>query len=224
MTYGIDFTSCFFALDMDRTLIDTDSFAKRLPELFGLSEHETAGYRAKELQERGREFDAFGYLSSKYAHVRAPKYDDLVGLFSSVQQCERELLLPGAKELLAALRKSGVPHGIWTKGGEQFQQLKAAVLRTLVDCPELPVSIIADQAGQLKSKASRIEFEWYDEGKEQFLIPGNLHRESAPLWVRSVVVVDDKPANLQHSGSRRIVTILADEKALRDLARAATAV
>lgn len=217
MTPGIDFTDCFIAIDMDRTLIDTNAFADRLPELFRLSESETREYLDRERTERGKEFDAYEYLAGRGVYSRTPETRDFIGLFSSRQEMAR-LLLPGASDLLSTLKDARLPHGIWTKGSDRYQQLKVDVLRQLVDAPGLPVAIISDDVGLARSKAHVVEKDWYDTSRARFLVPASLHDRAEPLWVQTVVVIDDKPENLTHSGSVDLVTIVAAGDSLSNLA------
>ena len=165
----------FYALDYDRTLLDTNEVVRRFEDFLSTKYPDVATLlddERRNIEESGGSYDI---LSAMNRYI-SEEVDGLIESFVASEQ-NPELLFPGAKELLAAIDKAGHPWGILTYGGKEWQSAKLR-LAGLGDAQALIVDT--------KGKGERIA-SWRDRSG-QYRLP----RELGGRTVAKIVIVDDK--------------------------------
>ncbi len=197
------FVERFVVIDMDRTLFATDNFGTYVYDVFGLDDDERQAAEQAVLSSKGSGFDTFGYLQQRHpgklqrfsgeaGELDVGSMADWLVERHGLQQLQDALLLPGARELFRVLDERELPHGVLTTGEDSYQQLKAAVLRRLLDRPGLPVMVV-DGANVPDKTAMLVDACW-QETSQYFLLPVQLSGEL--IAARNLVVIDDKDENL----------------------------
>lgn len=167
----------FYALDLDRTLIDTSKCAQlyidQIRELLGDSFAEEVLQQMEETEADGVSFDL---LDAVQDIVGAPELVETVNE-SFVRSLDNDVLLPGAKELITRLGRKG----LLTYGNPEWQALKIRAANI-----ELPAVITRESGVKSKVIAS-----WRaDDG---FVLP----EEYGAGSVKEVVLIDDKISELE---------------------------
>lgn len=165
----------FYILDLDRTLYDTDGGAELLMRAAGEFEPTLEqGLRAhlKELMAQKAWFSMYDFIRS---HGGAEATGQIKQAFLAHTK-EEQLLLPGARELLAFIRQSGAGLGILTYGSPEVQSMK--LMATKLDRQP---HIITD-----RTEKGELIAEWRQDG--QFVLPPEYGGGTAD----TVVFVDDR--------------------------------
>lgn len=195
----------FWLLDMDRTLLNSDALSPVLYDLFQLSPIEAAKAQQMVDDNHGNSFDTFGYLHKNHGDRIAScteletggyVYETLVDTILqkvAIETLRKVLLLPGAQELVGALDERGLPYGVLTTGDQVFQSFKLALLRRLLERPELKAKIV--HPDDVADKTALISSEYWDESRQVFVLPEDF--TDTQTHARGVVIVDDKTENLQ---------------------------
>ena len=180
------YNSCFFVLDFDRCIGDTNGIQSLLEKVL---ERET-GIQPDRLAITRQQIEATGRTFETIRHVKALLKTE--GLHDVTWEYLREklleeaknvdLLLPGARELLEILRKRDIPHGIITYGVEEPWQLTKLELANLLTVPHLITHIEAK--GELLTG--------WKQPDGTFIVPPGLTLDFMPLVVRELVFLDDK--------------------------------
>lgn len=169
----------FFALDLDRTLLNTNlvfTIFQRVLEEMGYSNGVEKARR--ELEVSGGSFDILEYMTSL---LSIQQLQAVTVLFRD-QARKEQLLNEGAAEFLDFLKAHHIEFGILTYGSEKWQQEKLYV----AGLNDLPALIIPD-----KGKGKLITH-WYDENKASFKVPSIFGARS----YAQLVMIDDKVSEL----------------------------
>lgn len=172
----------FFVLDFDRCLGNTTALQSLLEEvvvrLTTITREQMQAAQAA-TEQSGGSFDTAGYVQEKLREQGEPaRWDELARHFVTEGR-RRDLLEPGARELLDMLREQDVPHGIVTYGGRLWQLAKLEATG-LADVPYL----ITDT-----KEKGRMIAQWRH--VDRFRIPTELAPDE-PLAARALTLVDDK--------------------------------
>lgn len=167
--------------DLDRTLINTDLITHYLADsvLFYEGKKVADEFISELKLNKGKSFNSYDYLRK----VVPGSFSKIVDHFTSGIAAPK-LLNPGASQLLQRCRRRGVRVGILTFGDQDYQvdKLKAGGLGNV---PYMVTGV--------SGRKSHIIVSWYDSDLEKFLLPHEFGQDH----VRSIVLVDDKPSELQ---------------------------
>lgn len=170
----------FYAIDFDRCLSDNDKLDAIFDSL--LNEQDSIDGEALRLDREtfeagGGSFDVVDALQKQLS-----EYDLKLFLETFVERCQtKDLLLPGAKELIDKLKSNNKHFGIVSYGGDKWQSIKihAAGLNYIP-------ALITDH----KRKGEIIE-SWQQSDKT-FLVPVSLMVADENIAFKTVVLMDDK--------------------------------
>ena len=197
----------FVVLDMDNTLFASNNFTPYLSKLFNLNGEEQAKLMETVETQSGQGFNLLAHLRKHYgAKVNSDldfsgeggssldykRIADAILAGLDIDACRDQLLVPGARKLIDALRQQAVPYEILTTGDEEYQNIKLAVMKRLLDLSDLPAHVVNE--GNVPDKSAMIDKLWNQNDKCFVLWNG--------VAAERVVVVDDKRTNLatQHDG------------------------
>lgn len=174
----------FIVLDLDRTLLDTEAYARLLiSTLLPMEGHDKAA--AKLAGVTGQSFDFLAYILDKagvdYKTATAK-------VLQAVQPGDRRLLMPGAAEFIGFLVQSQEHFGILTMGTVPNQQLKLAVLHKITG-----VTISAEITNTQNKSLDFLQNRW--DGNAFYLSP-DLSGVGDGLRTKTIILVDDKQSNL----------------------------
>lgn len=168
----------FFVLDFDRCLADTELLFYLYDQAMYKAGQLTPQQLARERQAaeaRGESFDVLGRVNQL---IDKPTRQTVDQLFIKEARRQSDVLNPGARELLDTLERTGMPYGIVTYGGIEWQELKLQAAG-LIDVSYIVVPE--------KGKKGKLIATWWD--GTSFLVPSEL----GGVTVNCVVMVDDKP-------------------------------
>lgn len=168
-------------LDFDRCLADTDALFELYLEQLRAVDMQLAqelGMLRREVEETAGSFDVMQRVEHR---ISARDLEQLDARFVARARA-RDLLLPGARQVLQLLADRQIPHGIMTYGGVRWQTVKLAATGLLA----VP-HYITPQSGKGRLVAS-----WQTEA-------GVLQLPAAlgGLQAQRVALVDDKARELQ---------------------------
>lgn len=127
----------FYVLDLDRTLYDTAKGTKTMEEVISLHNAELAGaleQRFKEASLLGESFALRDFIVEMVGEEEMQRIETVYHRLAG----EKDLLNPGAKELIAFIRaKEGAELGILTYGSQLGQAMKIAAATGLENIPYL---------------------------------------------------------------------------------------
>ena len=176
-----DDTQLLVALDVDRTLFDTSRFVELLYDRLldhGVEKSTIDAMREKELSSRGSSFDAVSSLANQKV---LPAVEELYPYAT-------ELLHKGVSELIGSLVHAKIPFVLLTYGSVVAQSYKISLIEHALG-RSLPFHITSEP-----NKAAWLE---RIESSGSFAIA--LDTMDRTMMARSVILVDDKPGNLQTS-------------------------
>lgn len=181
-------TTKFFVLDFDRTLGSTVLLYELFQEIVESVVDNEAVHRLDSarhaVEDDGGSFDSITYVQDILASA---------GKADSWQQIEDEFITrahqsgflePGAERLIDYLDTHHYSYGIVTYGGEAWQRLKIRA----VGLDDIPV-IVTKTQGKGEVIAS------WRQADGRYEVPGSLNRNSEPLTVQSIVLIDDNALN-----------------------------
>ncbi len=196
----------FVVLDLDRTLLDSPKLVSSIAPLFGeagVPILQQAALYAHIRTQDGNQFDYVSYLRKELGDTIVNRVVDMVRTkLETGELYASELFFDGVQELFEVLDGRGVPHAIFTAGGDETQQLKLELLEAAFG-KHVPAKIV-DHA----RKAHVIQSEWFDTTEQMYTIPTELCREGS-VQAKRIVLLDDKPENLEYDGEG-IETFLID--------------
>lgn len=185
-----DFTNCFFVLDFDRTLGNTDAFhdiLERVIEEETMLKSDFLAHARFTAEKQGKSFNTIEYLRTYLEETDDSRsWFDIQRKFITAAQKE-DTLEPDAAELLRLLDKENIPYGILTYGGEAWQLAKLEGAN-LLQIPHLVTHIQAK--GVLLS-------EW-KQASGKFLIPPAMTRTFEPFLVDTIFFLDDKTVSFEN--------------------------
>lgn len=168
----------FYALDLDRTLIDTTKVYQQLiKQLDDSSIKDLLDNDRSSVEVSGGSFDVGESLVRAIGQARAQTL--LTDFAERTQQNRQQFLLPGAGELVTAIEKSAYLFGVVTTGGDLWQSTKLCA----TGFDSYPHLITAN-----KYKGQMVK-QWLDAGR--------LPNELGGGAVHEVVLVDDKAVSFQ---------------------------
>jgi len=179
------------ALDVDRTLFDTSRFVELLYDRLldhGVEKSTIDAMRDEELSSRGSSFDVVSSLATQKV---LPSVEEL-------HSYATELLYEGVSELIGSLVHAKIPFVLLTYGSVVAQSYKISLIEHALG-RSLPFHITSEP-----NKAAWLE-RIESSGSFAIALDTTDHTVEAP----SVILVDDKPGNLQTSHPR-IHPILVD--------------
>ena len=179
-----DGSSLLVALDVDRTLFDTSRFVEILYDRLlhgGIQQSIIDTMRQKELLARGSSFDIVSLLATQKV---LPGIEELYPY-------AHEILYEGVSDLISNLLRFEIPFVLLTYGSEIAQQYKISLIEYALG-RVLPFHITSEP-----NKAAWLE---RIESNGKFAIA--LDNFSHTLVAHSVILVDNKPSNLQKSHLR----------------------
>lgn len=200
----------FVVIDLDRTLLVSDALTELLYSQltrYGVTMAQINEDFSYVKRHAGKSFSQGNYLRSKYG-------DDLYR--QAVIETENQivsgesaetLLYDGAIQLLRELDHHEIPYTILTYGEKENQELKLRLLRLLLAEQNTTLHAVVTSEPE---KAKWIETTW-QHTEQGFSVPSTIYKAET-LVARSVVIIDDKPANLT-SDSSEIIGILVDNTA-----------
>lgn len=174
----------FYVVDFDRTLADTDRmfevFLQVADEYITIPRHQIEA-AAADVKRRGDSFDTAGYVRNYLiGQGRLDDWDRLTHRYVCESQ-SLDMLLPGAAELLGALRSQPLKYGILTYGNPLWQRLKLSA----VQLQRIPHIVMTT-----KDKG-RLIGGW--QGQDGFSLPSRLGGGTA----ERIVLIDDKAASFE---------------------------
>lgn len=179
----------FYILDLDRCLFDSSRFQDEFIRCVVDNHHALAREQIQDTQRAteasGGSFDTVGYVRSFFGQNEWQELKKLFLKEMSVPEKREALYFGDAKVFLAKLRHRGLPFGIMTYGGQEWQYMKLQAL-ALDDVPH----IITDT-----KRKGAIIVSYYDNDEGLFTIPTPLAAE--PLHAKSVCLVDDKAVSFE---------------------------
>jgi hypothetical protein len=199
----------YVAIDMDRTLLDTDAVIELLCMLMtqhGATQSEMEKEIADIYSQTGTSLQLLEYLREHH-----PEKIDVVieeALALAEDGAIKHLIFDGTAELFEELDKKQVPFGIMTYGNEEDQQFKLSLLRKIInrDAKSLP-SIITQES----YKALAITKWQKDVATEDFIIPVEFGHDT-PIHTKRIIILDDKKDNLVSPENERVLGVLVDNR------------
>lgn len=174
-------SNTFFALDFDRCLGDVSALYGMLAYVIkstNIVDYDELTAMRQQTEASGGSFDVLGYLQQ---HLSEQQLDKILLQYQEYEADSASFLLPGAQELVTALRESNIAHGILTYGSEKWQAAKiiraglGEVPRYILDHPRKSAAIAS----------------WYDDESAYYgHLPVALLPDNRPIT--SIVLVDDK--------------------------------
>lgn len=174
----------FYALDLDKTLIDTD----KLYDVLDIALERHTAINLDDLRKErtaiemyGESFDTIGRIQQLLTETRSSvSWQEIQQSFVAEAQ-KNEVLEPYAAELLKILDDRNLAYGIITFGHETWQHTKMKAAG-LVNVPRIVTEI--KEKGQILTSWKQTD--------GSFIIPPAMSHDRIPLHVNSVVFLDDK--------------------------------
>jgi len=171
----------FIALDLDRTLFNTATYADTYIDLVAQSNPDLADRTRKAqiaAESVGESFYVRRYISQNASDELVHNLDDKI-----VAACEgTDLLNPGASELLAYLDQRGYNYGILTYGERTSQELKLRAGHL----ESIPLLVTSNPSKGLLIAG------WRDQDSDEFMVPGELTGLGRAALFSGVRLVDDR--------------------------------
>lgn len=172
----------FYILDFDRCLGDTEKLQIELEasmeRVAGISPAQLSVAR-REVEQSGGSFDAANYVKTFLLNDESISWDAICqDMIAHARQ--KDMLEPGAHELIKLLKEKGRSFAILTYGGADWQQTKL----TASKLESVPVLITNDSnKGRIIASWRRVD--------GLFLIPPEM-TDGMSVMARSIILLDDK--------------------------------
>lgn len=199
----------FAVLDLDRTLLNTGTLVDLM--CMQLLHHGVTMDQIKKdidfvHRSDGLSFSMLDFIEAQYGPARYTAVMHEIEAQVKDGLLTDQLLCRGTNEMLTALEANDIPYAVLTYGEPVNQQFKLTLLRHMVRRSE--ARLHAAVTDKTKKAAWISGDEWAAEGAEGFAVPASIFPQAA-LHARYVVVVDDKPSNLE-SDNAAVMGILVD--------------